>query len=367
MRNQYHIPKVQMEKMIVFFILFLITPLYNKVQAQSLKITATGTGQTTGHIANLSITNTTGSTVRINSQICYIPSDGKYQPYVATIPAASVATGTSYLQVEGYCANVFAQPVPDGNPMPLVSNWIPVIQTGVNTPKGGTNILNTPEVPAFKPEDIPVLVQSPGYTPLPTMESPAIMTTWPNTNILFEGTIKPELYPKPYAPVLVEAVNRIAKAFDDLKKESNLNTPFSGEPQKEREAIIQQTFWIYTAGITGRHYEKEQFRERVIKQFEDNTDTEIESLSKEEKEKLESGIDVFWNTYLNVSVEAKVLKGTKNVSGSTITTSTLMPPWDKIELTDERMKPGYHYAGAGQNIFPWIPVIGGACLFFDTG
>ena len=103
MRNQYHIPKVQMEKMMAFVILLLILPLYVEVQAQSLKITATGTGQTTGHIANLSITNTTGSTVRINSQTCYIPADGKYQPYVATIPATSAPLGTSYLRIEGYC------------------------------------------------------------------------------------------------------------------------------------------------------------------------------------------------------------------------------------------------------------------------
>ncbi|GEM_PF-1191458 len=360
MRNQYHIPKVIIEKMIAIVILLLLPPLYIEAQAQSLKITATGTGQTTGHIANLSITNTTGSTVRINTQTCYIPSDGKYQPYVATIPGTSVPPGTSYLHVEGYCANVYAHPVPEGNPMPLVTDWIPVIQPGIDVPRGGTNILTTPAVPAFKPEDIPGLVQTSGYTPLPTNASQAIMTTWPKTNIPFEGTIKPGAHPKPFAPVLVEAANRITKAYDDLKHAGDVNTPFSGEPQKEREAIIQQTFWMYTARITGRHYQKEQFREKVIKQFEDNSDTEVESLSKEEKEKLESGIDVFWNTFINVSIEAKVLNGNKNAAGSTSTTSTLMPPWDKIELTDERMKPGYHYANTGLNNFPWIPVIGGA-------
>ncbi len=360
MRNQYHIPKVQMEKMIAFVILLLIPALYFEVYAQSLKIIATGTGQTTGHIANLSITNTTGSTVRINSQTCYIPSDGKYQPYVATFPATSVPVGTSYLPVEGYCANVYTHPVPDGSPMPPVSIWIPVIQPVTNVPKGGTNILTTPAVPAFKPEDVPVLVQSPGYTPLPTNASTAIMTTWPNTNILFEGTIKPESYPKTFAPVLIEAVNSITKAFDDLKLAGNVNTPFTGEAEKEREAIIQQTFWMYTAEITGKHYEKEQFREKVLKQFEDNSDTEIENLSKEEKEKLESGIDVFWNTFINTSIEAKVLNGSKNAAGPTSNASTIMPPWNKIELTDSRMKPGNDYVNAGQNSFPWIPVIAGA-------
>jgi hypothetical protein len=360
MRNQYHIPKVQLERMIAVVILLLITPLYIHVTAQALKITATGTGQTTGHIANLSITNTTGSTVRINSQTCYIPSDGKYQPYVATIPGTSVPPGVSYLQVKGYCANVFIHPVPDGSPMPLVSDWIPVMQPGLNTPKGGTNILATPEMPAFTPEDIPGLIQSPGYTPFPSNAATASLTTWPNTNIPFEGTIKPESHPKPFAPALVEAVNTITKAFDDQKLAGNVNTPFSGNPEKEREAVIQQTFWIYTASITGKQYQKEQFREKVIRQFEDNTDTEVESLSKEEMEKLESGIDVFWNTFINTGIEAKVLTGTKNAASSANTTATIMPPWDKIELTDERMKPGNPYAIAGGHGFPWIPVIAGA-------
>jgi hypothetical protein len=360
MRNQYHIPKVQMEKMMAFVILLLMTPLYIQIQAQSLKITATGTGQTTGHIANLSITNTTGTTVRINPQTCYIPSDGKYQPYVATIPAASVAPGTSYLQVTGYCADVFAQPVPEGNPMPLVTGWIPVIQPGVTVPKGGTNILTTPAVPAFKPEDIPTLVQSPGYAPLSAKASPSALMTWPTTNIPFEGTIKPASYPKTFAPVLVEAVKSITSAFDALKLGGNINTSFSGAPEKERESIIQQSFWMYTAQVTGKQYDKEQFTEKVFRQFEDNSDTEVEGLSKEEKEKLENGIDVFWNTFINVSIEAKVMNGSKNALGSASTTSTVLPPWDKIDLTDARMKPGNDYATAGQGNFPWIPVIAGA-------
>jgi hypothetical protein len=351
-----------MEKMMAAVFLLLLPLLCIDVQAQSLKVVATGTGQTTGHIANLSITNTTGQAVRINSQTCYIPSDGKYQPYVATIPGTSVPTGTSYLKIEGYCANVSALPVPNGNPMPLVTSWIPVIQPETNIPKGGTNILTTPAVAAFKTEDIPGLVQSSGYTPLPTPASTGNMATWPNTSTLFDGTIKPESHPKTFAPVLIEAINSIAKAFDDLKAAGSINTPFSGEPAKERDAIIQQTFWMYTARITGTQYEKVQFREMAINQYEENSETEIEILSKEEMQKLESGIEVFWNTFMNVGIEAKVLNGTKSVTVSGSTVSNILPPWDKIELTDERMKPGNQNVAAGQNNFPWIPVIGGAVV-----
>src|SRR6188768_3503081 len=139
-----------MEKLFTFLILILFTPLSSEAQVQSLQVTATGTGRTTGHIANLSITNTTGQAVKINPQTCYIPSAGTYQPYVATIPATSVPPGTSSIQVEGYCANVFAQPVPAENPMPPVTDWIPVMQPGLSIPPGGINIVTTPAVTAFK-------------------------------------------------------------------------------------------------------------------------------------------------------------------------------------------------------------------------
>jgi hypothetical protein len=357
MRNHNHIPRVQMNKLMALFILMLIPPLCTVSQAQSLKIIATGTGQTTGHIATLSINNTTGSAVKINAQTCYIPSDGKNQPYVATIPATSVPTGTSQLQVEGYCADVFAQPVPDGQPMPLISTWIPVTVPGTNVQSGGTNLLTTPAVPAFKSENIPVLVQAAGYSPLPSNATSASMTTWPNTTIPFEGTIKPEANPKSFAPVLVEALNSITKAFDDLKQNGNVNTAYSSNIEKEREAVIQQTFWIYTAAITGMQYQKDQFHEKAIRQFEDNSGMKVESLSKEEAEKLASGIDVFWNTFINVSIDAKVLKGTRNAAVSTSAANSILPPWNRIELTDARMKPGNDPGGA--HVFPWLPVIGG--------
>ncbi len=341
----------------IFTLVFLLLILPLSSEAQSLQVTATGTGQTTGHIANLSITNTTGSTIKINPQKCYIPSAGTYQPYVATIPATSVPPGTSSIQVQGYCANVDAKPVPAENPMPPVSEWIPVIQPGIIIPQGGNYLLTTPAVAAFKAEDITVLVQSPGYTPLPPKDAQPITTTWPNTNTPFEGKITPESHPKPFAPVLVEALNSISTAFDKLKLAGDINTPFSGDPEKEREAVIQQTFWIYTARITGNEYQKEDFSEKVIRQYEDNTDTKVKSLPKEEMLKLENGIEAFWNTFTNLRIEAKLLNGTINETVLANTTNTILPPWDKIALTDERMKPGSHYGKAG---VPWIPLIGGA-------
>ncbi len=348
-----------MEKKIVIVFFLLISSLVS--EAQSLESIATGTGQTTGHIATIRITNTTGSIVRINPQICYIPSAGKYQPYVAILPGTSVPPGNSSINIEGYCANVNARPVPAEYPMPPVSDWIPVLQPGILLPPGGVNLVTAPAVTAFKPGDIPVLIKSPGYTPYATKPSTPIGTTWPNTDIPFEGTITPGLHPKPFAPVFVEALERISKAFDQLKQAGAVHTPFSADPAREREAVIQQTFWIYTARITGVAYQLEQFREKVFQQFEDNTGTKTGTLSVEDKQKLESGIDMFWNTFTNVRIEAKVLNGTSIETASANATRSILPPWDKINLTGERMKARNPYGKPGGSIVS-IPVIGGVAV-----
>lgn len=355
MRNHYHVLKAQLEKVITLITLLCIACFLPPSQAQSLKIIVTGTGQTTGQIATLSIINTTGSTVRINAQTCYIPSQSSYQPYVATIPEATVPPGTTNLKIDGYCANVHAYPVPDGEPMPRITDWIPIKMPDTKAPPSGTNILTSPEVAAFTSDQIPDLIKAPGYTPHSTPSTSTMMPTWPNTTTTVEGTINAEAYPVTFAPVMVEAVNTISKSFDALKLSGRIQTPFSSNPKKEREAVIQHTFWLYTAQITGSTYSKEQFHEKVIRVYEDNTDSKADKLSKEELEKLTSGIEVFWNTFVQVGIDAKVLKATSPATGSYTASNTLLPPWDKIELTDVRMKPGHKNAQA----FPWLPVVGG--------
>ena len=126
--------------------------------------------------------------------------------------------------------------------------------------QGGTNIMTAPPVSAFIPGDIPDLIKTQGYSPYSTTSSTVIETTWPNTDIPFEGTISPELHPKPFSPVLVEALQSISKTYDRLKLAGEIRTPYSAQPEKEREAVIQHTFWIYSSRITGKKFQKNHFR-----------------------------------------------------------------------------------------------------------
>lgn len=307
MRNQLCFRPLRMEMMVVLFIFQILLPIQTGAQSGAMKVKVTGTGNTTGHIANLSVTNSTGSPVKINEQTCFIPSDGQYQPYIATIPEHTFPPGTTTILLDGYCADVRTPPVPGGDPLPPIEDWIPVAKPDKTTTGGGINILPMPELPVFLPKDIPNLIRTPGYTSIPSDPESDIIATWPGTDIPVGGNIDPVNFPERFAPVLVDALDKIIAAFDESKGEGKIVTPFSGDAERERESVIQQTFWIFAAGITGERYQKEHFQDKVVEQFENNSDTSIEALPLEDKEKLDSGIDEFWNTFTAVGTQAKVL------------------------------------------------------------
>lgn len=357
-----------MNKLISAFFL-LLSPLFS--QAQALQMEPTGTGLTTGHIADLRVTNTSRTTIIINPQTVYIPSEGKFQPYVANIPGTPIPPGTSYVRVEGYCADVHALPVPTGNAMPAITNWIPVVDPGININPGAVNLITTPAMPMFKASDVVTLTKTPGYTPFSIKGSTTIYTTWPGTTLPFEGTINPKQHPKPFSPVLVEALHSIIRAYDQLKQSGGISTPYSSNPEKERQTVIQQTFWIYTAWITGEYYQKQDFREKVFRQFEDKNSTSRDNVPTADINNLDRGIDAFWNTFTNLRIEAKLLTANKVAAGARSTAATILPPWDKIDLLDPRMKPQNKYVVATPKKFPLVPAIGGAVgvgtlIFFAT-
>lgn len=249
----------------------------------SLQLTAIGTGRTTGNIANITVHNPTDHLIAGNIGPYFIPSDGKYQPYIVPdkIPVHVPPKGHITLPVEGYCADIHRPPVPSGSPMPEVTkwitpgslseNWMPTTATGWNKVKH-QNIF--------------------------------IPGKWTS----LDHTINIDRHPEEAAGILLKAIRLIRTTYDDLVDENRINTPFSGNPEKEREAVIQQTFWIFAAELQGEPYTKEDFTTRTYDQFETNTNRPVPTLSEKDKENLETGITTFWETFQAVGAEAKVLK-----------------------------------------------------------
>lgn len=248
----------------------------------SLLLAAKGTGRTTGHIAELTIQNLTDQRILINPGAVFIPSTGKDQPYIVPeIPQVVVPPkSTITLPIEGYCVDVRRPPVGDGAPMPPVTSWTPVVP------------------------------RPPGWTPSPengwSGQGPGNVLI-PGTDTPLDYTIDPDTYPGEAGPVLLDALTHIIRAYDELKADGQITTPFSNNPPREREAVIQQTFWIFAASLTGEPYARDEFRESTFRQFTEVTGIPEEEISPEQEEKIDQGVDHFWQSFEATGVKAKIL------------------------------------------------------------
>ncbi|MCB9304477.1 MAG: hypothetical protein H6566_27910 [Lewinellaceae bacterium] len=248
-----------------------------------------GTGRTTGHIADLSVTNPTDHPMVITVGPCFIPSGGQHQSYVVqeTEPATVDAGATVRIPLQGYCADIFTRPVPANTPLPPASEWI---------------------TPA---ERLPL--PAPGETP-PTgngwkkRPDGSGITTFPGADIPFPYTIDSRKNPRAFGSLVLDAIERISDAYDHSA--GIIQTPFSGNPAKERETVIQQTFWMYTASLKGREYKVEDFARNTLEQYAATTGKAPEKFEKEEKEKLQAGINEFWGSFQATGAKAKVLVNT---------------------------------------------------------
>ncbi len=290
-----------------------------------LKIKVSGTGRTTGHIADMIIDNpgTEDLVLRIgNGGSLYIPASEGFQAYVVPkLPDITVGAGQSAsITVQGYCTDVRRPAVGTDDPMPPVEQW-------VSAPGGGT--------------------PDPGVTPIPTHTAPdparvaEVLSSLPPARILehwdcpllpdedlplVPGTDVPIRFPlttnshpgmehKGGAPtavaveasILTAALERITRATETLMREGRVSTPFQGDPAREEEAIIQQTFWIYSESLHGKPYLEVDFHDRTVAQYETASGQPYRELPREQRDRLDQGIDAFWQSFQAVGTEAKLL------------------------------------------------------------
>jgi hypothetical protein len=67
-------------------------------------------------------------------------------------------------------------------------------------------------------------------------------------------TVDAGLEPEIAARLLLAAIGDIERATTELQASGRLQTPFSADPEREREAVVQQTFWLYAAELSGEKY-----------------------------------------------------------------------------------------------------------------
>lgn len=245
-----------------------------------------GTGQTTGHIATLTIENNTDTPFELSPAMFYIPmGNSGIQGYVGRpVPGHAIPPGaTADVPIEGYCSTIRLPPAPDGADLPPPEEWI--VSTGETGP-----VTIAPSETAGPPGNALV----PGTdTPLPR-------------------AISQDDEPLVAAPLLFAAITEIERVTVELQESGDFVTPFSPNPEREREAVIQQVFWIFAAELENDPYTKEQFAERLEAQFEANTGLAIAEAPEEDRERVQQGADDFWGAFTLVGAEAKVI----NVEGA---------------------------------------------------
>jgi hypothetical protein len=345
-----------------------------------VSVRVTGTNQTTGHIADIHLRNLTEDDILINVPPVFIPATEGYQPYISPLPGSILlpggSQGTSNPEVvfplNGYCVDVNKPPVPEGNPIIPIDNWIEpnmnnFDEDGYN-PGVDPRVINDPEpyFPGFTDDDNGPLGEGlgeplDGITISPLSEGEGIervvkdklieenppsvlLPTNPiqrdfqdeifdNPLIANPGDLEfdvpvfevdPHKQPELFTDLLYDAITKITNTVDQFIDDGNLINPMT-ERDDFRESTIQQTFWIYTSNLVGNPYVFIDFRDVLIDQFSEATGMDLEDAQENIKEEVESGAVSIWDSFKLVGEKAKVFK-------------EFNPPRDKVEEVFEPAK-----------------------------
>lgn len=398
-------------------LLLLFTSYAIGQETAPFSISATGTGQTTGHIATLSVKNTSDSPISIvatgkggvdafsiitpsgneiglfseestvlkypngrgkfnvGGSKVHIPSfDGRHQGYVSgdIRPAQPSATpytagdvvnwippgGEMAFHLDGYCADIHLPPVPNGGTMPDVSDWIHSNDVAYPTADQLNAVGAYPRNPAE--HDGYSITNIPDGTPLASGGSMVIPK--PNEP---SGD-----YSQVVAPYLFDALDRIQTTVDVLQANNVIQTPFtSAIPDginHERETLIQQSLWIYAGALSGEDYTKDDFADRMTDQYESSTGTKINKAPAETQDKLQTGIDDFWNAFELVGASAKVYSG-----GSGDEDDVRIVPDSKKDEIEKAIEKAYNEQkdpmGSSENVAEAGRQIGSKAVAKDAG
>jgi hypothetical protein len=233
--------------------------------------TPVSTGRTTGTIAEVEVRNDGPETIFFPDRPVLIHSSEGNQGYIAPrgrgrgtpVPPG----GSETVPLDGYCTDVGKPPVPSGESLPDPSEW--------SVPTDPSRPFPEPGSSDFFDEDPEVQV--------------------------------------------IGGVESIIRVTEELQESGELETPFSSNPGRERETVNQQTIWIYTSEREGEPYTRDDFAERLEDQYEERTGTPIEEASEEDQERLEEGIDQFWDAFELVGERAKVFERDDETSPPTET------------------------------------------------
>jgi len=307
----------------------MVTPLRPQ---NDLIITPYGTGNTSGDVIHLKVTNPTPDPISFSIGPAVVPPTGDYQGYtIIDEVTASIAPGeTSIHTVDGLCNDIHSKPVQQGVKAINIDEWISDTEISLPFPPG----TSLPENSGFEVSKI--------YEEAEKIDGYPVSGTFPTymgTSIPFEYSIDIREDVTEAAPFLLTSMERIDAVYDSLYEAGEIETPFSSDPTKEALTGKQQSYWMYTSLLAGEPYTVEDFEEKLIEQFEVNSGVDYDDAPEEVKDKLKEGTEDFWDTFTLIGEEAKVLLTVP--SGPKTSAEKLKCLCDSIKL---KYRVGYIYS-----------------------
>jgi len=249
-----------------------------------------GMGTTTGYVINLSINNRANQEVQFVLGPFLIPSADTTQGYVVAEKYQVRLSAGEHIEIPlyGYCTNPFLPPVAKGGRLKPFKEWVQHDPAEV------------PSRDLFKEEN--------GYRIKRDCASDSLILTHIGTDEDFCYLIDIDSFPNTSVSTVVRMAKRVETAFDKLEHEGLIETPFKNDKLKEKESVIQQTLWIALSLLEGSNYNYSVFRQSVENQYLYRSSKSQKALSDALARSLDNGLENFWNTFLKVGIEAKILK-----------------------------------------------------------
>ena len=310
---------------IILIPILIVGTSFSAYTAEELSISATGTNQTTGHIATLLVENNTQEVFTFETRGFFIPSDGYYQSYVVPYPLKFTVAPTESVEIPifGYCADVNTPPAPMGHPLADFSDWI------FHSEKWFTGLQL--DLTAFyhhhgvNPRDASLFNSNPAVfnelyffslnKELKVVDNNSDGHKVSNhiplnaSNHLNEfALVIHSKEPLSFGLLTLDAAFSLSTTVAELQAQNQLTTPYSDSPKREKEALMQHSIWIYTAALEGKVYSLEDFELKLKEELQRQTGMSFEHLPEEIQSGLREGAVQFWEAFQLLGRKSRVFK-----------------------------------------------------------
>lgn len=225
------------------------------------------TGETFGTIGKATVTNPTEDDLTYVIYSGLIPSDGRHQPYIIIYPIRVDIPGGETVVIDiddGACARDDMPPVPEGEPMVDIDEWIVVVYDDDDAEK------HFPQ-----PQD---------GGPLDVVESP-----------------------REAAPILVKEARAIVEFVDKVDIQAYPENPLKNDPEKLKKTAKGQGIWNRVAELEGRGDRKQAFKDNATEQLEEQLGQPMEDLPEQAQKQFDEGLEQIWSAIEFVGTGAKTI------------------------------------------------------------